>query len=303
MKKILFSAAFFILFAFPVVSSAQTVEKAALLEQIRVLQQQVTILLQQLNSVLLEQVEEQKGEAVVIDSTSGTSVSLATIERSSTERPPGSKEEVLYSVTGASLTTPSGKQRYDLHEDVWDIFVDIAGTGFVSRNLAAFDVYYDPRGDTSAYTEPHGDGWVLGINIADVDLSRESWTRDTVHTLIHEYSHILFAEESAVAELFEEMFWDEKDYEHLGHVWNIHDVGERQDALYEYYLRNQDRFVSDYATLNPGEDIAESFTQFVINAKPTGENKRSEKILFFYNYPDIVSIRSSIRANVGNLLF
>lgn len=303
MKKTLLGMVLILLFLLPAVSHAQTLGEAALLARIRELQQQVTVLLQQLNTLLLQQLEDQMGIATVIDTISGTTVHLPKVVRTSTDRPEGSAEAVLYEVSGINLIAPSSKRLYGLHEDVWDIFVDIAGSDFVSRTLSVFDVYYDLQGDNSAYTEPQNGGWVLGINIADVDLSRETWTRDTVITLIHEYSHMLFAERNEVAKLFEETFWGDDEYEHFAYVWNIQNSDDKQNALYTYYLQNRSRFVSEYATFNPGEDIAESFTRFVIEGKPDGGNEREEKILFFYNYPDVVSIRSSIRRNVGHLLF
>jgi len=52
------------------------------------------------------------------------------------------------------------------------------------------------------------------------------------------------------------------------------------------YTRNP--FVSEYATTNPVEDIAESFTQFVIQDKPKGDSVKDQKMLFFYKFEEMI---------------
>jgi len=70
------------------------------------------------------------------------------------------------------------------------------------------------------------------------------------------------------------------------------------DATYNKY---RDRFVSDYAATNPGEDIAEVFSFFVINnSAPTGNTIADQKIKMMYNYPELVKLRDDIRSS-GNV--
>jgi len=45
---------------------------------------------------------------------------------------------------------------------------------------------------------------------------------------------------------------------------------------------------------HPAEDIAESFTYFVFTPKPTGNSIKEQKIAFFYEYPELVKLRSDI---------
>jgi hypothetical protein len=63
---------------------------------------------------------------------------------------------------------------------------------------------------------------------------------------------------------------------------------------------SEHKFVSVYASSNPGEDIAESFTYFVLNTKPTGSTIREQKMLFFYQYPELIKLRNLIRSRVPN---
>jgi hypothetical protein len=43
------------------------------------------------------------------------------------------------------------------------------------------------------------------------------------------------------------------------------------------------------------EDIAESWTAFVLTDKSAGETISEQKILFFYNFSELVDIREHIR--------
>ena len=56
--------------------------------------------------------------------------------------------------------------------------------------------------------------------------------------------------------------------------------------------------MTDYAATNPGEDIAESWTHFVINDKPSGDSIADQKVRFFYDYPELVELRDKIRARL-----
>lgn len=54
-----------------------------------------------------------------------------------------------------------------------------------------------------------------------------------------------------------------------------------------------------YAATNPFEDIAESFTDFILLKKPADASRvESQKILFFYDYPELVELRDRIRTEI-----
>ncbi|MFQ9918858.1 MAG: hypothetical protein ACLRWQ_23270 [Flavonifractor plautii] len=58
-------------------------------------------------------------------------------------------------------------------------------------------------------------------------------------------------------------------------------------------------FVTDYASTDPSEDIAESFTYFVLWDAPEGDAVWEEKLNFFYRYPELVEFRTQARARLG----
>ncbi|MBL8097614.1 MAG: hypothetical protein JNK81_00420 [Anaerolineales bacterium] len=73
------------------------------------------------------------------------------------------------------------------------------------------------------------------------------------------------------------------------------------NALFNFYLTHQDQFVDDYSTTHLAEDIAESFTYFVFSPKPVGDSIIDQKILFFYDYPELVELREYILSGTCSL--
>nr|AIF02382.1 hypothetical protein [uncultured marine thaumarchaeote KM3_156_B03]AIF04804.1 hypothetical protein [uncultured marine thaumarchaeote KM3_176_H06] len=65
-----------------------------------------------------------------------------------------------------------------------------------------------------------------------------------------------------------------------------------------FYKKYKTQFVTDYAQTNPSEDFAESFTAFVLKEKPTKSIITDQKILFFYDFPELVEMRDFIRSNL-----
>jgi hypothetical protein len=49
---------------------------------------------------------------------------------------------------------------------------------------------------------------------------------------------------------------------------------------------------------NPPEDIAESWTEFVLRPKPVGASIAEQKALFFYEFPELVQTRREILQGV-----
>ncbi|HSH01550.1 MAG TPA: hypothetical protein VLL52_03455, partial [Anaerolineae bacterium] len=180
-----------------------------------------------------------------------------------------------------------------------------------------FVIFTDGPEEIMAAVEPVEEGdlsrWVLAVDIediADVD--------DLNYTLIHEYAHVMTLDDSQVASgvtsescdeyaLFEgcalpraylnafyEKFWADV-FAELG-VSSEDELTE--DMMVDYYEENEDSFVTDYASTNPGEDIAESFTVFVLQPKPAGDTIAEQKVLFFYDYPELVRLRGDIASRL-----
>ncbi len=212
------------------------------------------------------------------------------------------------------------------HAEMWAEFTRIIPSEqrtFVTQ----FGVFSDGTEETLAFVQPVDEtptNWMLAMDPADTADEKE-----LTYTLIHEFGHLLtlnngqvpldeaayFAEDDAEYEAaaaacsrfftgegcanagsyingFYARFWVDIAAEHA----NIDQ--EDPDALYDFYESYEDHFVTDYAATNPGEDIAESWTHFVLNEEPTGSSIADQKVLYFYDFPELVTLRNDILRRV-----
>jgi predicted Zn-dependent protease with MMP-like domain len=181
--------------------------------------------------------------------------------------------------------------------------------------------------------------WVIGFDIIDMFDSDTVDENEVIITTIHEFGHILtlsssqmtiesslldqndskFAEnyaikadecfpryfagdgcafENSYIDDFYKQFWSDIYYEwdDLQYIEDDTEYYQKSDEFYEKY---SDRFLNDYASTSLDEDIAESWTSFVLEDKPIYENTiAQEKIRFFYDYPELVELRNDIRLSL-----
>jgi len=84
--------------------------------------------------------------------------------------------------------------------------------------------------------------------------------------------------------------WQDIDHEE--------DKGARAARLSDFYKIYHDQFLTEYAATSPTEDIAESWAFFVLSPRPELNSIANEKILFFYEYPELVLLRQEILERV-----
>lgn len=221
---------------------------------------------------------------------------------------------------------------YALQEQSWKLFTSLIPAP--RRKLLEFyQVITDgPDNILAAVKQAPKDPsrWVLEIDVADAGN-----TKNLVYTLIHEFGHLLTLNSSQVPpdmkvfdnpdnnqvynqeadacpdyftgegcslptsyiNIFFSRYWQGLYYEWLK-IENIQDDQRRQDRLDRFYNKYRDQFVDDYAVTDPAEDIAETWTFFVLSPKPDGQSISDQKILFFYEYPDLVQLRGEILQNL-----
>jgi hypothetical protein len=235
---------------------------------------------------------------------SGTSSHGAASGGPATEKDDDFGTVKLYSVLDDGSLDPRAD---GLTQHVWDTFARVTTLAFTSSVMTQYRVGDAPKSDTLAYVyqdnDPHY--WILAANLAT-----SSNDSDLIATLVHEYAHILTldgtqmdqaAHSCSTVELsegcahgdsylwaFDERFWSA--YTGAPAVDNAD-----ADVAYAFYLAHQDDFVSDYAATNVVEDIAESFMTFVLEDQPTGDSVVAQKLGFFWQYPELVTIRERIR--------
>lgn len=218
------------------------------------------------------------------------------------------------------------------HEFVWDYFTALIPAD-ERTFIAEYSITTDGVDNTlAAVTQTNNDPekWVLEVDILDI-----SDTYNLTFTLVHEFGHLLTlnaeqvppnvrvfnnpdntdiyeSERAACPEYFPgegcsapssyinawyDQFWVDI-YDEWDEINYIEDDDAYYEALDDFYYKYEDQFVTDYAVTTPEEDIAESWSFFVLAPKPTGNSIADHKVLFFYNYPELVQLREEILNNL-----
>lgn len=189
-------------------------------------------------------------------------------------------------------------------QDLWEQMRAMLPEG-AYENFGRFTIFTDGTYNTLAYVsamDSRGDKWEIAVDPADAE-DGELFTE----TVLHEYCHHItlnsgqveytsrqttstYNEDGMVSlpgsylDEFYQSFWT--DY--------LDDRLANMDS-YNFFLRHEDDFVSDYASTDPSEDIAESFTYFVLYDRQPGDAVWEAKINFFYDYPELVEFREQTR--------
>ena len=218
--------------------------------------------------------------------------------------------------------------RRSAHEWIWNYFAAIIP--HEERNFVTeFSVLTDGKqrilGGVSR-TRDDPTKWGLRVDILDAD-DHYSLT----YTLNHEFGHLLTLKSSQVA-LNKTLFYNPDNEamhqravsacpryftedgcstpgsyinEFFDRYWKTFfaewqeidkEKGERSyfNSLHNFYKTYADQFLTEYAATSPDEDIAESWSFFVLAPKPEPTSIANEKILFFYEYPELVQLRQAI---------
>ena len=217
------------------------------------------------------------------------------------------------------------------HEAAWEYFTALIPADERSM-LAAYVVITDgPQNILGAVSQIRtADRWALEIDIED---ARDA--HDLTYTLLHEFGHLLTLNEGQVPpsravfnnpdddalleseaaacpqyfpgegcsnpgsyiNKFYNRFWTGIHGEWL-EIDLQEDQNAYEDQLGVFYRKYRDQFVSDYAVTSPAEDAAETWTYFVLDSKPDGDSIAEQKMLFFYEHPELVQLRTEILGNI-----
>lgn len=200
------------------------------------------------------------------------------------------------------------------HKDIWEMVTTLIPAD-KRRWMTTFEIFdggnellgyvYNASQDLTSWN------FALGIDSAYPDGQNLQTSGDFIHTIIHEYGHIMSlndeqlnpnanscdynpgegcARSDSYLNGFYNRFWADIANEHSA-------IGEDDyDELYDFYDKYEDRFVSDYAATNPVEDLAEVFSYFVTgDSQPSGNQIKDEKIRYLYEFPELVSLRNHMK--------
>lgn len=216
----------------------------------------------------------------------------------------------IYTVNANLLLLPKPS---DHDEKLWNLFKRIAGNDDIRKYIQSFEVFNDTKNDSAAsvWTSQTPGKWHVNVNAA-----YDSDSKDLIHTMVHEYGHIVSlnntqvpaiegvcprltlpegcANQAAYIQAFYTKFWDKYGYD------KPQDMGSNTEAVTAFYEDHRDSFVSDYAATNYGEDWAESWAAFVTGSKPVANTEKAKKVQFFYDYPGLVAARNRIRLEIAS---
>lgn len=216
-----------------------------------------------------------------------------------------------------------GKDSQEKIEKIWQRISLIVPEDYM-KIIRVLEIVDDENDGKTASVAPNDElwkTWLYSVNLADT-FEGADFKSDINATLIHEFAHILslehsqhqkegealsnqYAYESVVLsresylDQFYQKFWLDIINEQKKRLGEKEYSEEKLDDLMSFYNTYQDQFVSDYAAFNPMEDFAESFYMFVLKDKPSDDLIKDQKIKFFYDFPELVTMRENMRKNIS----
>lgn len=197
-----------------------------------------------------------------------------------------------------------------LQHELWQRFTQLIPPDN-REMIKRFKIMTDGSDNTLGYVQQMYDEnyWELALDYADAQN-----LKDLYATLIHEYGHLFslnsyeyihtlncrtdkildvcYKKEAYIYDFYEKFWQDDTIAD-----WPGSSASEKE--LITFYDEHFDEFVSDYATTDVTEDFAESWMYFILTEKPKRKLISDDKILFFYQYPELVELRNIILMNLS----
>jgi len=237
---------------------------------------------------------------------------------------------VIYQVSGDQISDPNfldvPENLKPLQADtasqqrIWDYFVRIIPADN-RANLTEYKIMTDGTGNNRLAQVQNevtwdqnstAEKWSLQVDLADFANERKFTA-----VLLHEFGHILTlninqldnqldadscpryfrdpgcSEPDSYLQLFFERFWT-GIYDEWRVVASQSDPAAVKSGLDTFYQAHPGDFVSPYDVTAVYEDLAESWTHFILSPKPDGDTVAEQKVNFFYEFPELVQIRSEL---------
>jgi hypothetical protein len=234
---------------------------------------------------------------------------------------------IMYQIEGDTIVNPYNynvdydlepyQQDTELHQRIWDMFVLFIPPEY-HQYYTRFTIITDGPGNILAatrQTSSRPETWTLRIDIMDANDDE-----NLANSLIHEFSHLLTLNGTQVNQdpgqscsaygteylcslpdsylnLFFEEFWAEiyPEWEEVDALQGSPDYIVR---MWEFYDTYEDYFIDPYASTSPEEDIVETLTYFFFMPRPPDRDIANAKVLYFYDYPELVDLREQIQQQV-----
>ncbi|MCE7993186.1 MAG: hypothetical protein HEP71_14465 [Roseivirga sp.] len=234
----------------------------------------------------------------------------------------GNSLVATYNVSGTQISltqagpASSGFYNTARQQEFWSFFTGLIPSDMWPQ-ITKLTLYADDEDGTAAYVAPINENdlskWEMGWNLAYVwDSNQELVKGETAFTAIHEFAHVLTlnagqvnvsasacssfhtgegcSNNNSYINAFFQQFWTD--------IYDENKAITNDDGYLAFYQKYKNRFVSEYAATNPGEDIAETFAVFVVNNLPSGNSVADQKLNSLSEQEALVNMRQRIRENI-----
>ncbi len=216
-----------------------------------------------------------------------------------------------YKVTGQDLAYQQDTKK---HQELWSLTKKIIPANYRTK-MNEFLIYNgDVSGSSGFVIETKSDlsKWQMGVAINFANDQKE-----LAYTIIHEFGHILTLNNDQVDAIINEAncsnyytgegcsktasYINKLQSNYWADIWEeFIKAKDTETAMESFYTKYSSRYVTQYASTNPGEDIAEVFATFVTrNGGVNGSSIAEQKIQLMYNHNELIELRNYIRNNLG----
>jgi len=220
-------------------------------------------------------------------------------------------------------------ESYQAHAVYWGVAEIVMDESITDDFIGYFAVYRDDETDVAAYVESSSlsDEWLLAFNDSQIE-SREITMVSVAEIFAHEMAHVATLNVDQVQfgireslcktdytyegcpnsesyyQLFINEFWDKQG---LAYINSLQDLSSEDiyQEVESWYLPRKSNFVTQYAATHPAEDIAESFSHFLLQDL-IGEyyqygDVALQKINFFSHFPEFLELKNNFNTEWSHL--
>lgn len=227
---------------------------------------------------------------------------------------------------------PKNSQKDSTAVRYWSFVKNTLPPNLLNKYVNSIRLFSDGEENELGGMTPLNDqnsAWEIDIDTIDFNFNNKNpkHINDYIHTIIHEYGHLLtlnpeqvkitkdkyqedhkgyltaegYATKNSYLGKFVTKFWPYKMLKKWDKIDMIEEEEKKEKALLKFHKKYKNKFVTDYASESPEEDIAESWTFFVLCNKPKLNFIKHQKIVFFYQFPELVKNRNHIRSKLKKL--